>query len=69
MCNSSECATYLENTAFYKDANHINTKAAQLLGDSYLSREGNPFTGHRMGRTDTGDRGDEFHHQTNAELK
>jgi hypothetical protein len=43
MCNSSECVTYISNTALYKDANHINTKAANLLGEQYVSRVGNPF--------------------------
>jgi peptidoglycan/LPS O-acetylase OafA/YrhL len=43
MCTSSECATYMANVALYKDANHINTKAAALLGKQYLARVGNPF--------------------------
>ncbi|MEN3363111.1 MAG: hypothetical protein V7606_385 [Burkholderiales bacterium] len=44
MCGTSECVTYIANTALYKDANHINSKAASLLGQQYLSRVGNPFT-------------------------
>lgn len=45
MCGKQECATYVANTALYKDSNHINTKAAQMLGDLYLEWVGNPLTG------------------------
>lgn len=45
MCTTAECATYIQHVALYKDANHINTKAAQLLGSQYLERVGNPFSG------------------------
>ncbi len=44
MCDASECATSVGNTALYKDANHINTKAAVLLAQRYLVLKGNPFT-------------------------
>lgn len=43
MCNESECATFIGNTALYKDANHINSKAAILLAENYLIANGNPF--------------------------
>jgi peptidoglycan/LPS O-acetylase OafA/YrhL len=43
MCNADECATYIENVALYKDANHINSKAAVLLADKYIALKGNPF--------------------------
>ncbi len=43
MCNDVECVTYIENTALYKDANHINTKAAILLAQRYLMAKGNPL--------------------------
>lgn len=43
MCNEVECLTYVSNTALYKDSNHINSRAAQLLGDWYLLRAGNPL--------------------------
>lgn len=43
MCNKTECRTYIRNIALYKDDNHINTKAAALLGEEYIAREGNPF--------------------------
>ncbi len=43
MCNTKECATYMANVALYKDSNHINTKAARLLGDQYIVSEGNPL--------------------------
>ncbi|MDB5840579.1 MAG: hypothetical protein JWQ23_2531, partial [Herminiimonas sp.] len=45
MCNALECVTYIGNTALYKDANHINAKAAALLGKVYVSSHGNPFSG------------------------
>lgn len=51
MCNSFECATYMSNIALYKDANHINAKAAAMLGARYLSRQGNPFARSQVIRT------------------
>ena len=44
MCNDAECVTHVANTALYKDANHINTRAAQLLADWYIARVGNPLS-------------------------
>jgi peptidoglycan/LPS O-acetylase OafA/YrhL len=43
MCDEKECITYTGNTALYKDSNHLNTRASQLLGDWYISRAGNPL--------------------------
>jgi len=43
MCNASECATSIANTALYKDAEHINSKAAKLLAMHYVDVKGNPF--------------------------
>lgn len=43
MCNASECATSIANTALYKDAEHINAKAAKLLAMNYIDVKGNPF--------------------------
>jgi peptidoglycan/LPS O-acetylase OafA/YrhL len=43
MCNGTECVTHVSNIALYKDSNHINTRAAQLLGDWYVTRVGNPL--------------------------
>lgn len=43
MCGDAECATYIADVALYKDSNHLNTKAAELLGMRYLAREGNPL--------------------------
>lgn len=43
MCDKNTCATYIGNTALFKDANHLNTKAATLLGERYLEAGGNPF--------------------------
>ncbi len=49
MCGTTECATYYSNIALYKDENHLNTKASQLLGDQYLAHVGNPLReGHRV---------------------
>lgn len=45
MCWSGECMTHIGNVALYKDSNHINAKASQLLGDLYLEQEGNPLSG------------------------
>ncbi|HYC43180.1 MAG TPA: acyltransferase family protein [Noviherbaspirillum sp.] len=50
MCNDKECLTYTGNTALYKDANHLNTRASQLLGDWYISRVGNPLVNGRPDR-------------------
>jgi peptidoglycan/LPS O-acetylase OafA/YrhL len=52
MCNGTECATYIANTALYKDGNHINAKAAELLGEKYISAEGNPLSGSRIAGPD-----------------
>jgi peptidoglycan/LPS O-acetylase OafA/YrhL len=43
MCDATACATSFGNTALYKDGNHLNAKASQLLAQRYLAREGNPF--------------------------
>ncbi|WP_334187233.1 acyltransferase family protein [Noviherbaspirillum sp.] len=43
MCDTVECATHIGNIALYKDENHINTKAAGLLGEQYVRKVGNPF--------------------------
>lgn len=45
MCDARECRTWLGNMAFYKDSNHINTRAAQYLGDRYNAEIGNPLQG------------------------
>ena len=50
MCNGEECLTYTGNTALYKDSNHLNTHASQLLGGWYISREGNPLANARPNR-------------------
>jgi peptidoglycan/LPS O-acetylase OafA/YrhL len=54
MCNSSECVTYIANTALYKDANHINTKAAKLLGEQYVARLGNPLVNFQLTQDELG---------------
>jgi len=43
MCNDTECLTWEANVALYKDSNHLNARAAQLIGDWYISRVGNPL--------------------------
>jgi peptidoglycan/LPS O-acetylase OafA/YrhL len=43
MCTATECATYINNTALYKDSNHINSIASGMLGEQYIARIGNPF--------------------------
>jgi peptidoglycan/LPS O-acetylase OafA/YrhL len=45
MCNVSECLTYISNTALYRDADHINPKAAKLLAELYMAKLANPFLG------------------------
>jgi peptidoglycan/LPS O-acetylase OafA/YrhL len=48
MCSAKECATYIANTALYKDSNHLNAKAAQMLAQRYIEGEGNPLAARRM---------------------
>jgi hypothetical protein len=43
MCVAVECTTSIGNIALYKDANHINMKAAVVIAERYLSVRGNPF--------------------------
>ncbi|MEO8155769.1 MAG: acyltransferase family protein [Rhizobacter sp.] len=43
MCDSTHCFTSSGNTAYYRDPDHINVKAAQLLGDIWLKEKGNPL--------------------------
>lgn len=43
MCSSKECFTAMNNTALFKDSNHINAKASKLLGNEYLAKVNNPF--------------------------
>jgi peptidoglycan/LPS O-acetylase OafA/YrhL len=69
MCNSSECVTYISNMALYKDSNHINTKAAQFLGERYLSHEGNPFSGGRITGSDSQAAGAGLQQKTSLTLK
>lgn len=43
MCDARECKTWSGNMAFYKDSNHLNTRAAMFLGERYHERVGNPL--------------------------
>ncbi|HZW23699.1 acyltransferase family protein [Noviherbaspirillum sp.] len=45
LCDREECITHTAGIALYKDSNHLNLRAAQLLGEWYLARVGNPFRG------------------------
>lgn len=47
LCNAQECPTSDGNLALYKDSNHLNVKAAALMGERYLSQVGNPLRGTR----------------------
>jgi peptidoglycan/LPS O-acetylase OafA/YrhL len=69
MCDSSECVTHIANTALYKDWNHINTKAAQLLGERYISHEGNPFSRDHITGSDSQAAGTGLQQRTNLMLK
>ncbi|GJI94047.1 acyltransferase [Duganella caerulea] len=42
-CDAVRCLTAIGNTALYKDANHLNTRAAALLGMRYMTMVGNPL--------------------------
>lgn len=44
MCDKKECVTSIGNTALYKDSNHINPKASQLLGNEYIAKVENPLS-------------------------
>jgi peptidoglycan/LPS O-acetylase OafA/YrhL len=43
MCDARRCLTAIGNIALYKDANHLNARAAGLLGQRYLAAVGNPL--------------------------
>jgi peptidoglycan/LPS O-acetylase OafA/YrhL len=43
MCDTRICRTSIGNVALYKDANHINLKAAELLAQRYMESVGNPL--------------------------
>ncbi|SFU91644.1 acyltransferase family protein [Pseudoduganella namucuonensis] len=44
MCDTRECVTSIGNVALFKDINHINLQASELLARLYLRAQGNPFT-------------------------
>nr|WP_315218244.1 acyltransferase family protein [uncultured Duganella sp.] len=43
MCDARRCLTAIGNIALYKDDNHLNARAAGLLGQRYLAAVGNPL--------------------------
>jgi hypothetical protein len=55
--------------ALYKDSNHINTKAAQFLGERYLSHEGNPFSGSHITGSDSQAAGTDLQQKTSLTLE
>jgi hypothetical protein len=47
LCDARECPTSSGNLALYKDSNHLNERAAALMGERYLSQVGNPLRAQR----------------------
>lgn len=43
LCGVNGCMTSIKNTAIYRDSNHLNAIASQLLGKMYLNKYENPF--------------------------
>lgn len=43
MCDTRSCFTYHGNIAYYKDANHLNTRASAFIAEQLLQRSANPF--------------------------
>lgn len=43
MCNDNTCELQIENTIVYRNADHLNTSGAKLMGERYLERIGNPL--------------------------
>jgi hypothetical protein len=44
LCDANECTSRIGNLAVYMDAQHLNSRAAQALAQSYLRLHGNPFS-------------------------
>lgn len=43
MCKNGKCDIELNNTIVYRNADHLNTSGAKLLGELYLKKYGNPL--------------------------
>lgn len=43
MCNKKECFSELNGIPLYKDRGHLNSIGANLIGELYLKKYGNPF--------------------------
>lgn len=43
MCQNGKCDLDLKNTIVYRNADHLNTSGARLIGESYLKTFGNPL--------------------------
>ena len=43
MCDAARCRTSQGNTAFYRDSNHLNAQASEMLGRRWLADQGNPL--------------------------
>jgi len=43
LCDKLSCLTEIDDVAIYRDNNHINKKAAQILAEKWLKTYGNPF--------------------------
>lgn len=43
MCENGKCDIELNNTIVYRNADHLNTSGAKLLGELYLKKYGNPL--------------------------
>lgn len=43
MCDDNTCKLQIDNTIVYRNADHLNTSGAKLMGERYLELKGNPF--------------------------
>ncbi|MEP5339580.1 MAG: acyltransferase family protein [Algibacter sp.] len=43
MCDDNSCELQIDNTIVYRNADHLNTSGAKLMGERYLGRKGNPL--------------------------
>ncbi|MFA9192158.1 acyltransferase family protein [Flavobacterium sp. FZUC8N2.13] len=43
MCENGKCDIELNNTIVYRNEDHLNTSGAQLLGELYIEKYGNPL--------------------------
>ena len=43
MCEDAKCDLELNNTVVYRNADHLNTSGARLIGEKYIQIKGNPL--------------------------